>query len=86
MKDCRPVIVADVTPDLDNIDLDLAKHEELWSFVSVPRLMRENAVGVINSYTSVPHSFTTEGVRLMQTIANQAAIAPLNIPPSSNRL
>ena len=78
--------MADVTPDLDNIDLDLAKHEELCSFVSVPRLMGEKAVGVINSYMSVPHTFTTEGVRLMQTIANQTAITPLNIPPSSNRL
>jgi len=48
--------------------------------------MREKAVGVIDSYMSVLDSFTTEEVLLMQTIAKQAAIAPLNIPPSSNRL
>ena len=86
VKDRRPIILADVTRDLDNIYFDLAKHEVPCSFVSVPRLMREKAVGVIDSYMSVLDSFTTEEVLLMQTIAKQAAIAPLNIPPSSNRL
>jgi AmiR/NasT family two-component response regulator len=38
-------------------------------------MVREKAVGVINSYTSVPHAFTTEEVKLLQAIANQAAIA-----------
>jgi AmiR/NasT family two-component response regulator len=32
-------------------------------------------MGVINSYTSVPHVFTSEEVKLLQAIANQAAIA-----------
>ena len=30
---------------------------------------------MINSYTSAPHVFTTEEVKLLQAIANQAAIA-----------
>ena len=38
-------------------------------------MVREKAVGVINSYTSVPHAFTSEDVKLLQAIANQAAIA-----------
>ena len=38
-------------------------------------MVRDKAVGVINSYTSVPHHFTSEEVKLMQAIANQAAIA-----------
>ena len=54
---------------------DMAKKEGLSSLLSVPMLVREKAVGVINSYTSVPHAFTSEEVRLLQAIANQAAIA-----------
>jgi transcriptional regulator with GAF, ATPase, and Fis domain len=54
---------------------DLAAKEGLVSLLSVPMMVRDKAVGVINSYTSMPHSFTSEEVRLMQAIANQAAIA-----------
>ena len=54
---------------------DLAKKEGLCSMVSVPMMVREKAVGVINSYTAVPHVFTSEEVKLLQAIANQAAIA-----------
>ena len=38
-------------------------------------MIRDKAVGVIHSYTSMPHAFTGEEVKLMQTVANQAAIA-----------
>lgn len=71
----RPIIVADVTKERDYMYPDLAAKEGLASLLSVPMMVRDKAVGVINSYTSVPHNFTSEEVRLMQTIANQAAIA-----------
>ena len=38
-------------------------------------MVRDKAVGVVNSFTSVPHLFTDEVVKLRQAIANQAAIA-----------
>jgi AmiR/NasT family two-component response regulator len=38
-------------------------------------MIREKAVGVINCYTSVPHAFSGEEVKLLQAIANQVAIA-----------
>ncbi len=75
VKDRRPIIVADVTTDRDYIYRDMAKQEGLCSLVSVPMMVREKAMGVINSYTSVPHVFTSEEVKLLQAIANQAAIA-----------
>ncbi len=73
--DRRPIIVPDVTQDGDYMYPEMAKKEGLCSLLSVPMLIRDKAVGVINSYTSVPHSFTQEEVKLMQAIANQAAIA-----------
>ena len=75
VKDRRPIIVADVTTDRDYMHRDMAKQDGLCSLLSVPMMVREKALGVINSYTSVPHVFTSEEVKLLQAIANQAAIA-----------
>jgi signal transduction protein with GAF and PtsI domain len=75
VQERRPIMVADVTKEPDYMYPDMAKKEGLCSLLSVPMLMREKAVGVINSYTSVPHAFTGEEVKLLQAIANQAAIA-----------
>lgn len=75
VQERRPIIVSDVTKEREYMFPDVALKEGLCSLLSVPMMMREKAVGVINSYTSVPHTFTSEEVRLMQTIANQAAIA-----------
>jgi signal transduction protein with GAF and PtsI domain len=75
VQERRPIIVPDVTKERTYMYPDLAVKEGLCSLLSVPMLMRDKAVDVINSYTSVPHTFTSEDIRLMQTIANQAAIA-----------
>ena len=75
VQERRPIMVADVTKEPEYMYPDMAKKEGLCSLLSVPMLVREKAVGVINSYTSVPHTFTGEEVRLLQAIANQAAIA-----------
>jgi GAF domain-containing protein len=53
----------------------MAAKEGLCSLLCVPMLVREKAIGVINTYTSKPHTFTAEDVKLMQAIANQAAIS-----------
>jgi signal transduction protein with GAF and PtsI domain len=75
VQERRPMIVQDVTRDKDYMYPDMARKEGLCSLLSVPMLVRDKAVGVINSYTSRPHHFSTEEVKLMQAIANQAAIA-----------
>jgi signal transduction protein with GAF and PtsI domain len=75
VQERRPIIVPDVTRDRNYMYPDIAKKEGLCSLLSVPMMIREKVVGVINSYTSMPHVFTTEEVKLMQAIANQAAIA-----------
>ncbi len=51
------------------------KKEGRCSLLSVSMMVRDKAVGVINSYPSVPHVFTGEGVKLLQAIVNQGAIA-----------
>ncbi|MBA2251527.1 MAG: GAF and ANTAR domain-containing protein [Nitrospirales bacterium] len=75
VQERRPIIVADVTRERNYMYPDIAKKEGLCSLLSVPMMIREKIVGVINSYTSMPYRFTTDEVKLMQAIANQAAIA-----------
>lgn len=75
VQERRPIIVADVTREKAYMYPEMAKKEGLCSLLSVPMMIRDKAVGVINSYTSVPHTFSAEEVKLMQAIANQAAIA-----------
>ena len=71
----RPIIVTDVTQEKDFMYRELAQREGLCSLLCVPMMVREKAIGVINSYTSKVHVFTTEDVKLLQAIGNQAAIA-----------
>lgn len=75
VQERRPIIVPDVTKERAYMYPDLAAKEGLCSLLSVPMMIRDKTVGVINSYTSVPHTFTSEELRLMQAIANQAAVA-----------
>ena len=75
VQDRRPIIVPDVTKEGSYMYPDMAAKEGLCSLLCVPMLVREKAIGVINTYTSKPHTFTVEDVKLMQAIANQAAIS-----------
>ena len=75
VQERRPIIVPDVTKEPDYMYREIAAKEGLCSLLSVPMMIRDKAVGVINSYTSVPHAFTVDEVKIMQAIANQAAIA-----------
>jgi signal transduction protein with GAF and PtsI domain len=75
VQERRPIIVPDVSKERDYMYPDIAEREGLRSLLCVPMMMREKTIGVINSYTSVPHEFSGEEVKLLQAIANQAAIA-----------
>ena len=55
--------------------LDMAMKEGLCSLLSVPMIVRGKALGVINSYTFAPHVCTSEEMKLLQAMANQAATA-----------
>src|SRR6185295_14217962 len=71
----RPIMVVDVRKEPDYMYREIASKEGLCSLLSVPMLIRDKAVGVVNCYTSMPHIFAVEEVKIMQAIANQAAIA-----------
>lgn len=75
VKEQRPIMVLDVTSDTQYRFPDLAKKEGLCSLLSVPMMVKNRVVGVINSYTSTEHHFTQEEINILKTVANQAAVA-----------
>jgi signal transduction protein with GAF and PtsI domain len=76
VQDRRPIIVPDVTKEGTYMYPDMAAKEGLCAHFCVCRCWcGRKAIGVINTYTSTPHTFTAEDVKLMQAIANQAAIS-----------
>ncbi len=75
VQERRSIVVPDVTIERDFMYQEIARKEGLCSLLSVPMMIRDRVIGVINSYTSVPHTFGVEEIRVMQAIANQAAIA-----------
>ncbi len=75
VQERRPISVPDVTRERDYMYPEIARKEGLCSLLSVPMLIRDRAIGVINSYTAIPHVFSSEEIKVLQAIANQAAIA-----------
>jgi GAF domain-containing protein len=75
VQERRSIQVPDVTKEPSYTYPELARKEGLCSLLSVPMLVRNRAIGCINSYTSSPHTFSTEEIKVLQSIANQAAIA-----------
>ncbi|MFQ5542869.1 MAG: GAF domain-containing protein [Nitrospiria bacterium] len=85
VKEKRPIMVLDVTKDQQYSFPMLAKKEGLVSMLSVPMMIKNRVIGVLNSYTSSRHSFSQEEVNLLQTVANQAAVAIENTSLSKER-
>lgn len=75
VKKRRPIYVPDVTKEQEFFYQDLAKRESLCSLLSVPMMSKERVIGVINTYTSMRHVFDDKEVKILQAIANQAAVA-----------
>lgn len=70
----RPMAILDVLQEPLYKEKELAKREGLISMLSVPMSMKDKVIGVINCYTSYPHSFSKTEEEMLTTMANQAAI------------
>ena len=53
----------------------IARQEGLKSLLSVPMMIGDEVIGVLNCYTAEERHFSVTEVQLVQTIANHAAIA-----------
>jgi len=74
-KERKPIVIEDVNKDTRYKEKSLAQKENLVSMLSVPMLVKNRVIGVINLYTTSTYQFTQKDIDLVSTIANQAAVA-----------
>ena len=74
-KERKPITILNVLEDKRYKEKKLAKKEDLVSMVSVPMMVKKRVIGVINCYTTVEYKFTKGDIKLVSTVANQAAVA-----------
>ncbi|MFH1877296.1 MAG: GAF domain-containing protein [Candidatus Omnitrophota bacterium] len=74
-KEKEAVVILDVLKDKRYKEKNLAKKEGLVSMLSVPMMVKDKLIGVINTYTVKPYAFTKSDINLLSAVANQAAVA-----------
>ena len=74
----EPMSVYDVRQEPKYAYRNLAVKEDLTSMLSVPMIVKDKAIGIINVYTKTPHVFFQDEIDVLQMIANQAAVAVEN--------
>ena len=71
----QPQVIADVQSDETFGFREVAKQEGIVAMLSVPMLIRGQAIGVINSYSPEPRAYSEEDTKMLSLVASQAAIA-----------
>lgn len=74
-KEKKPIVILDVLKDQRYKEKTLAKKEKLTSMLSVPMMVKNKIIGVINCYTTTLYEFSDSDIDLLITVANQAAVA-----------
>jgi len=75
VKERSPLMVRDVTKEAGYLYPDLATKEGVRSLLSVPMIYKDHVIGVINVYSAEERSFSGEDLRVLSTVADQAALA-----------
>ncbi|HEY3298640.1 MAG TPA: GAF domain-containing protein [Armatimonadota bacterium] len=71
----HPIAVLDVRKTPEYRYPDIARKEGLCSMISVPLVLRDKVIGVMNCYTERPHVFGNEEISVLMAIGSHAAIA-----------
>ena len=71
----KPIAIYDVRQEAEYRYPDIAKSQGLVSLLSVPMMIKDRCVGVLNSYTHKPHHFTDNEIKTLASVAQQAAVA-----------
>jgi len=70
----KPAIVENIQEEEEYKFKDIGIKEGLVSMLSVPLHVKGKVIGVLNTYTSIPHSFSDYEINILKTVADQAAI------------
>ena len=75
VKERSPLMVRDVTKEEGYLYPELATKEGVRSLLSVPMMFKDHVLGVINVYSAEERVFSSEDLRALTTVADQAALA-----------
>src|SRR5436309_126522 len=75
VKEKAPLMVRDVTKEESYRYPELATKEGVRSLLSVPMILKDHVIGVINVYSADERVFSNEDLRVLSTVADQAALA-----------
>ncbi len=75
VKAKEPLMVRDVTKEAAYQYPDLAKKEGVRSLLSVPMILKDHVIGVINVYSAEERTFSSEDLRVLSAVCDQAALA-----------
>jgi signal transduction protein with GAF and PtsI domain len=70
----KPMIVENIQEAEEYKFKDIGMKEGLVSMLSVPLHVKGKVIGVLNTYTSMLHSFSEYEINILKTVADQAAI------------
>lgn len=71
----RAIAIFDVLAEPRFLAKEMAEQEGLRALLSVPLVVRDKVIGVVNCYKAGPHHFTDAETKLLTTLANQTALA-----------
>ncbi|HEX4836718.1 MAG TPA: GAF domain-containing protein [bacterium] len=71
----QPVMSTDLGADPRFHPRELSERVDVESLLSVPLRVRDRTLGVVNCYTGRRHEFTQSEINMLQTLANQTALA-----------
>ncbi len=71
----QPVMSANLAADPRFQPRELSEPTDVRSLLSVPLRVRDRTLGVVNCYTGRRHVFTQSEINMLQTLANQTALA-----------
>jgi len=75
VKKGKALMVKDVTKEADYLYPELAKKEGVRSLVSVPMIAKGTVIGLVNVYSDEGRVFSDDDMRVLTTVAGQAALA-----------
>ncbi len=75
VKQGKPLMVKDVTREAGYRYTELAKKEGVRSLLSVPMIVKDRVIGVVNVYSDEEKVFSKEDLGVLSTVCDQAALA-----------
>ena len=68
MLEKKPIAIYDVREEPGYHYPELAKQDGMSSLLSVPMMVRQKCIGVLNCYTHEPHNFSDTEIKMLASV------------------